>query len=80
MRQLGGFCARHKMHDVKRALSIHSWGAAFDVNWDTNGVGARATSDLPKDFVAAFTEQGWNWGGNWKSPKDFMHFQYATGC
>lgn len=80
VRMLGGFCARHKMNDPKRELSIHSWGAAFDVNWDTNGVGKGAKCDLLKEWVAAFTEQGWEWGGTWRPEADFMHFQYATGC
>ena len=79
IRMLGGYCSRHKMHDPKRELSIHSWGAAFDVNWDTNGVGLKAPRDLPELFVKAFTERGWNWGGNWKLPKDWMHFQLANG-
>jgi len=78
VRQLGGFVPRHKMHDPRRGLSIHSWGAAFDVNWDANGVGQSAPTDLPAEFVAAFTDRGWDWGGNWRM-KDWMHFQYATG-
>jgi hypothetical protein len=76
---LGGFVPRHKMHDPARGLSIHSWGAAFDVNWDTNQVGRNAPTDLPAEWVAAFTDRGWDWGGSWRSTKDWMHFQYATG-
>ncbi len=79
VRQLGGYAPRHKMNDPSRGLSIHAWGAAIDVNWDRNGVGANAPHDLPPDFVQAFTERGWDWGGGWRSSKDWMHFQYATG-
>lgn len=79
VRQLGGFVPRHKMHNPAQGLSIHSWGAAFDVNWDTNGVGRGAPTDLPPEFVAAFVSRGWEWGGGWRSTKDWMHFQYATG-
>lgn len=79
VRMLGGFVPRHKMNDPSRGLSIHSWGAAFDVNWDTNGVGRSAPTDLPAEFVAAFTERGWDWGGGWRTTRDWMHFQYATG-
>lgn len=25
--------------------------------------------------VRAFTEAGWKWGGNWKSPVDYQHFE-----
>lgn len=82
VRMLGGYCARHMRHDPKMPLSIHSWGAAFDVNWDKNPMvpkGSKVGFDLPAPFIAAFTEQGWEWGGSWKSISDFMHFQYARG-
>ena len=79
VRMLGGHSARHMMHDPARPLSTHSWGCAFDVNWDKNPVANTLITDLPPDWRAAFTEQGWDWGGNWKSMKDSMHFQYATG-
>lgn len=79
VRMLGGHNARHMMHDPKKPLSLHSWGCAFDINWDKNPVAPTLVTDLPPEFVAAFTEQGWNWGGAWKSVKDTMHFQYANG-
>lgn len=25
--------------------------------------------------VAAFTERGWRWGGNWRTPLDYQHFE-----
>lgn len=79
VRMLGGFVPRHQRHDPKLPLSTHSWGCAFDVNWDTNPMGSKLVTDLPDEFVAAFTEQGWDWGGRWRSIKDAMHFQYAVG-
>ena len=79
IKQLGGYCPRHKMHNPALGLSIHSWGAAVDFNWDTNGVGNTAPHDLPMPLVNAFTGMGWDWGGNWHSTKDWMHFQYAFG-
>jgi hypothetical protein len=27
------------------------------------------------DAVRAFTDRGWTWGGNWKSPVDYQHFE-----
>jgi hypothetical protein len=27
--------------------------------------------------VAAFEERGWEWGGRWRSPKDYQHFSLA---
>ncbi|WP_234834930.1 M15 family metallopeptidase [Mycolicibacterium stellerae] len=25
--------------------------------------------------VRAFTDRGWRWGGNWRNPKDYQHFE-----
>lgn len=25
--------------------------------------------------IRAFTDRGWRWGGNWRSPKDYQHFE-----
>lgn len=77
IRLMGGHCARHQLHDPKNPLSIHSWGAAFDLNWDSNPLGV-PKSDFPPEFIAAFTEQGWEHGIGFKVP-DAMHFQYALG-
>jgi hypothetical protein len=79
VRMLGGFAARHVLNDPSKPLSLHSWGIAFDVNWDRNGYGKSAPRDLPEPFVAAFENYGWSWGGKWKTP-DWMHFQFATGA
>lgn len=27
--------------------------------------------------VRAFTDAGWRWGGNWKSPVDYQHFEWG---
>lgn len=83
IRLLGGFCPRHMQHDPKAPLSIHSWGAAFDVNWDTCKMTPKNVPmicDLPKPFIEAFTEQGFEYGGDWRNLCDAMHFQFATGC
>ena len=77
---LGGYCARHQRNDPNLPLSIHSYGAAFDLNWNANPMGKRLVTDIPIDFVRAFTSKGWVWGGDWSSIKDPMHFQFATGC
>lgn len=78
VRMLGGHNARHMMHDPARPLSLHSWGCAFDVNWDKNPVSSKLVTDLPDAWVKAFTEQGWSWGGSWKGTKDAMHFELGT--
>ena len=25
--------------------------------------------------VRVFTDRGWRWGGNWRTPKDYQHFE-----
>jgi D-alanyl-D-alanine carboxypeptidase len=79
VQMLGGFCARHKMHDPSRDLSVHSWGVAWDVNWNKNPVGKPLRTDIPLSFVSALTSRGWVWGGSWVNEPDPMHFQFATG-
>ena len=32
---------------------------------------------MPKEFVKAFTSEGFGWGGAWKSVKDAMHFSLS---
>jgi len=71
-------------------LSNHASGRAIDINpfqnpYIKNGVvlphGAKYdpsfagtfTSDHP--IVRAFLQLGWDWGGNWTSPKDYQHFE-----
>jgi hypothetical protein len=84
IRLLGGWAPRQmktldpaKQHDAP--LSTHAYGCAFDVNWDKNPFSATLVTDIPLAWVTAFTSRGWNWGGNWHSKKDPMHFQFATG-
>ena len=40
--------------------------------------GARHPGMVHAGVVNAFASVGWGWGGNWGSPKDYMHFS-ATG-
>ncbi len=71
-------------------LSNHAYGRAIDINTFQNpyikdgvvlphgakydpGVAGTFTSDHP--IVRAFINLGWDWGGNWTSPKDYQHFE-----
>ncbi len=72
-------------------LSRHSQGLAIDVNpFDNpyiskNGKvipagghydpSKRETLTKDSDLVNKFISLGWIWGGNWSSPKDYMHFE-----
>lgn len=89
------FVPRHKRHDPKADLSLHSWSIAFDLNPRTNPYGAyvplankppdekpRAINiyyDMPPEWISVFEEAGWFWGGRFKGRKDAMHFQAAIG-
>lgn len=76
IRLIGGFVPRHKYWNPKRSISIHSYGLALDINWDTNPVGKRG--DIPDEVVELFKKHGWSWGGDWKQ-KDSMHLEFYSG-
>ena len=60
-------------------MSYHTYGAACDINPDTNPFsesGANVPHDMPLHYVQAFNAHGFYWGGDWTSPKDFMHFEF----
>jgi hypothetical protein len=57
------------------SMSLHSWAIAIDVNAFENGL--NATPKLSAGFVKCFTDNGFDWGGNW-TRKDGMHFQLKT--
>jgi peptidoglycan LD-endopeptidase CwlK len=72
------------------ALSKHALGRAIDVNPLQNPYvkgkltlppGAKYDPDAPGTLTAehpvtkAFLARGWEWGGNWKSLKDYQHFE-----
>jgi hypothetical protein len=84
IKELGGYCARQMilLDPAKQAtapLSVHSWGAAVDINWSKNPLSKKLITDLPPEFVQVFRNSGWQWGGDWISKKDAMHFQFVTG-
>lgn len=60
-------------------LSMHSFGIAVDINYESNCNGCE-TYDMPKEIVDAFEKYGFRWGGRYKSifgsTIDPMHFEY----
>jgi hypothetical protein len=78
IRRMAGFVPRHKLHDPNKPLSLHSWGICLDVNSDTNAYGT--VGDIPPEFVKAFEDVGFLWGGHFKGRRDDMHFQCAYRC
>lgn len=73
-----------------KTLSKHSTGKAIDINPFLNPQIKRGKT-IPKGavynektagtilkeswLVREFTKRGWQWGGNWKSSKDYQHFE-----
>ena len=73
-----------------RILSKHANGLAIDINpklnpyvkkgktipanavYDSTSVG---TLTQNSELVKEFKRRGWSWGGDWKSLKDYQHFQ-----
>ena len=80
--------------NAKGGQSIHNYGLAFDIvlMYDKNndGVFETVSWDMIKDgdkdgksdwmeMVNFFKSRGWEWGGDWKSFKDYPHFQISDG-
>jgi hypothetical protein len=73
-----------------RVISNHASGLAIDINprfnpyvkngnsvpvncvYDTTKAGTISSGSL---LVKEFKERGWQWGGDWKSLKDYQHFE-----
>lgn len=74
--------------NAKPGASYHNWGLAIDfaliidgkeVSWD---IGKDWDGDHTSDWmevVNIFKAKGWEWGGDWKSLKDYPHLQKTFG-
>lgn len=73
-----------KVTNAKAGQSIHNYGLAVDIVLIIDG--KFASWERGKDFdgdkkadwmecVEIFKAAGWDWGGNWKSFKDYPHFE-----
>lgn len=73
-----------------RVISNHASGLAIDINPGLNpyikngsSLPANCVYDTTKagtiladsDLVKEFKKKGWQWGGDWKSLKDYQHFE-----
>lgn len=64
-----------------RKLSNHSWGTAFDVNYQWNKLGQVPAlvgqKGSVRELVTIANDHGFFWGGHFKSRFDGMHFEVA---
>jgi hypothetical protein len=59
-----------------RVKSNHSWALAVDINPAKNPMGSKLVTDIPAKVREIFKAHGFKWGGDYKSKKDAMHFEY----
>lgn len=76
-----------KVTNARGGSSYHNYGLAVDFVLIVDG---GASWDMKKDWdddkiadwkevVDVFKKHGWEWGGDWKSLKDYPHFQKTFG-
>ena len=65
--------------------SLHSYGTAIDINWQTNPYGHHLITDMPIGMIEAIEGirtaggvQVWRWGGRYSNNKDAMHFEVVA--
>lgn len=77
-----------KVTNAKGGSSFHNYGLAIDIVMIVDG--KVASWDIAKDWdldqiadwvevVKIFKSYGWAWGGDWKSSKDYPHFDKTFG-
>lgn len=65
--------------NAKPGDSIHNYGLAFDIVPVENGKALWNRYDLFKKVGKIGVGLGLTWGGNWRSFKDYPHFQWTGG-
>ncbi len=65
------------------SLSPHAYGVAIDINpaenpYSKTPSGGQLTTNLPSNISDLAAKWGLEWGGNWKSLKDPMHFEFVS--
>lgn len=77
------FNKKPKVTNARGGQSIHNYGLAFDyvilLDKDNNGtfesIDWNISSEWHRIVINYFKEKGYEWGGDWKSFKDYPHFQ-----
>ena len=65
--------------------SLHAYGIAVDLNWNTNPYGRTLGTDMAIGMIEAIEGirtaggvQVWRWGGRYSNNKDAMHFEVVA--
>ena len=74
----GRTTAGKKVTNAKGGQSYHNYGLAFDCYFTKNG-SVDFSKPISPEVAKIGQEFGLEWGGNWKSLKDFPHFQLTKG-
>lgn len=75
IKSIGGYNYRNIAGTSK--LSNHAFGNAIDINPQANPMGRNLVTDMPTGISAIAARNGFDWGGDWKSKKDAMHFEIS---
>jgi peptidoglycan L-alanyl-D-glutamate endopeptidase CwlK len=65
--------------NAKGGQSSHNFGLAFDICLYVNGKPIWTVNSQWKRFVTIVKSKGFSWGGDWKSFKDYPHFEMLFG-
>jgi len=73
------FSTGHELRNISDSpvLSVHSWGAAIDLNSIENPTGSMG--NWSEDFISVMVKHGIHCGQNWNGIKDPMHFAMVDG-
>jgi len=77
IRSFDGAFSLRTVRGSDTALSVHSWGAAIDMNAAENPVGTAGSWSCP--FLEVMLLNGIFCGQNWVGRKDPMHFAMVNG-
>ena len=74
IKSIGGYALRNKISGG--GLSQHAFGNAIDINPAQNPYSQQFITDMPKNIREIAARNNLSWGGDWRSVKDTMHFEW----
>ena len=75
---LFGGCFNFRKITAGSRLSTHAWGVGIDMDPARNAFGVKHDESkgmMPLEVVEIFEDEGWKWGGRFRTKPDCMHFQ-----